>query len=90
MGTDSPMTENEAEMSANRKIILSFVSGSLIWFVVLCLMPAAQSVTIACVSNYLALTVGLAIGGCGNSLIRRRPWLLLFVPSMPLVLGIFV
>ncbi len=54
-------------MSANRKIILSFVSGSLIWFIVLCLMPAAQSVTIACVSNYLALTVGLAIGGCGNS-----------------------
>jgi len=67
MWMNSLLAEERNANEPNRKIILSFVSGSLIWFVMLCLMPAAQSVTIACVSNYLALTVGLAIGGCGNS-----------------------
>lgn len=77
-------------MNAHAKIILSFVAGSIIWFVLLGFMPATDDVTIACVDNYLALTMGLVVGGCGHALIRQRPWLLILVPSMPLVIGFFI
>jgi hypothetical protein len=78
------------DVSTHGKIILSFVAGSVIWLVMLGLMMATKDIIMACVANYLALTVGLVLGGYGRSLIQRRPWLLVLVPSMPLVLGFFI
>jgi len=77
-------------MSTNWKIILSFVGGSVIWFVLLGFLAATQDIINALIANYVGLTAGLALGGYGQSLLKRRPWLLLFVPSLPIVLGFFV
>ena len=77
-------------MSTNWKIILSFVGGSVIWFVLLGFLAATQDIINALIANYVGLTAGLALGGYGQSLLKQRPWLLLFVPSLPIVLGFFV
>ncbi len=88
----SILSERETEMNVNAhaKIILSYVAGSVVWFVLLGFLQATNDIIMACVGNYLALTVGLALGGYGQALIKRRPWLLVLVPNAPLVLGFFI
>ena len=76
-------------MGTHWKIILSYMGGSVIWFVLLGFLVATQDIINALIANYVGLTAGLALGGYGQSLLRRRPWLLLFVPSLPIVIGYF-
>lgn len=76
-------------MSANSKILMWYLGGSALWLLLLSLMMATKGTLVVCVGNYVGLTIGLALGVYGNSLLRRWPWLLLFIPSAPLLLGFF-
>jgi len=72
------------------RLFFYYLGGTLIWFLLLALMPATADLTNALMVNYLMLTAGVVCGLLGKTCFERRPWLLLFVPGLPLVLGIFL
>ena len=76
-------------MRANSRVLIWYLGGSVLWLLVLSLMMATKGTIVVLVSNYVGLTLGFALGVYGNSLVKRQPWLLLFVPIAPLVLGFF-
>lgn len=72
------------------KLFFYYLGGTLIWFLLLALMPATGDLTNALMVNYLMLTAGVVFGLLGKTCIEKRPWLLLFVPGLPLVVGLFL
>jgi len=72
-----------------KKLLLYYVGGSILWLLLLSLMPATQDLTSALILSYATLTLGFALGIVGQRVFERWPWLLLLIPGLPLVLGIF-
>jgi hypothetical protein len=71
------------------KVVIFYLAGSLIWALLLSFMMATQELTNFLIVNYLTLTLGFMIGIFGKKIFDNRPWLLLFVPSLPLIIGFF-
>lgn len=72
------------------RLLFYYICGSLIWLLMLSAMLATRELTYQLMVNYVTLTAGIALGFLGKDHLEKRPWLLLFVPSLPLVLGIFI
>ena len=72
-----------------KRQVFYYLCGTVIAFVLLSAMPMMQPETNRVLLNYVILTAGLVLGCSSKKLFVKRPWLLFFVPILPLVLGCF-
>jgi len=70
------------------KVILSYCLGSVVWFAACCFIPASGDEMVILYLAFLYLTIGLAIGLFLRDIVYSKPWLLVFVPVLQLLLFI--
>ena len=66
-----------------------YAGGTVLWVLLLSAIPATQTDTNALITNYFTLTFGLVVGSFCKRFFEKRPWVLLFVPVLPLTVGFF-
>jgi len=68
------------------KMLLWYFAGFVIWFLCLCMMPTTVEDSIMICFHYFFMTLGLFIGIICRDLFCKKPWLLIFLPPLHIVL----
>lgn len=76
-------------MTNTRSAVYYYIGGVVIWFFGLCVTPSDQQSTNVILINFLSLTIGVAAGFLGHSVLLKRPWLAFFLPFISLIVVIF-
>jgi len=82
------MEKNDAKKTMI-KIIIWYVAGSAIWFLVFGFLAATTKLQIQIIVSYITLTAGLFIGFIMKDAFLKRPWLVVFIPVLHLIAGMF-
>jgi hypothetical protein len=69
------------------RIFIWYGVGSLLWFLIFGFLAATSDLQALIIGSYLTFTIGLFIGLIFKDQFLRRPWLILFVPILHLVVG---
>ena len=70
-----------------KKIYVFYIGGILLWLLAVGFINTTNHYFI--IKEFVCLMLGLSIGFFGKDLIQRRPWMLLLIPLIPLVVGFF-
>lgn len=71
------------------KMIAWYVVGSVLWFFIFGFIMATSLLRAQIIVSFATLTAGLFVGLLMKAQFIKRPWLLVFVPILHLVAGIF-
>lgn len=75
-------------MKKEAKVIIYLIVSFLIWFVILSFALMREDDFFSAIINYAYLVVGVLIGFLGKNRIINRPWILLLIPLVLLILGV--
>ena len=75
-------------MEANKKTLIKITTWYIVGSVPFAFLMSTWDDYIKIIINFITLTVGLFIGILLRNYFMKRPWLILFVPILYLILGI--
>lgn len=73
-----------------KKIIVFYLLGSIVWFLMLAALPMTQTETNFILVAFYYLTLGLFLGVYGRRLLERYKWVLILLPFCSLVATLLV
>ena len=72
-----------------KKIIAWYFLGFVLWFLAFAFLAATSDLKAMIFFNFITLTIGLFIGLILKNQFINKPWLIILIPILHLVLGFF-
>ncbi len=71
------------------KMLTYYFVGTILWVILFGFLAATSSLQREILLNFITLSIGVVVGLIMRDRFSKKPWLLIFVPVLHLLIGFF-